>query len=102
MDKVCFSIKRFLGIVSIRSPFSALLSFIFVSNSASGVGITLSRIVENSDVGSSGWIVGGESTFNSVSDGGSPEVDGYLVTNSTTDGGFRVVLLKYDSNLFIW
>ena len=46
--------------------------------------------------------MGGESTFNSVSDGGSPEVDGYLVTNSTTDGGFRVVLLKYDSNLFIW
>ena len=89
-------------IVSIRSLFSALLSFIFVSNSASGVGITLSRIVEDSDVGSSGWIVGGESTFNSVSDGGSAEVDGYLVDNSITDGGFGVILLKYNSNLFIW
>ena len=89
-------------IVSITSLFSALLSFIFVSNSASGVGITLSRIVEDSDVHSSGWIVGGESTFNSVSDGGSAEVDGYLVDNSTTDGGFGVILLKYNSNLFIW
>ena len=41
-------------IVSIRSVFSALLSFVSVSVSTSEVGSTLGRIVEDSDVGSSG------------------------------------------------
>ena len=89
-------------IVSIRSVFSALLSFVSVSVSTSEVGSTLGRIVEDSDVGSSGWIVGCESTFNSVGGAGSAEVYGSLVANSTTDGRFGVVYLKYDSNFLVF
>ena len=34
--------------------------------------------------------------------GGSPEVDGSSVANSTTDGRFGAVRLKYDSNLLVF
>ena len=72
------------------------------SDSTSRVRSALGRIVEDPDVGSSGWIEGGESTCNSVADGGSAEVDGSSVANSTTDGRFGAVRLKYDSNLLVF
>ena len=46
--------------------------------------------------------MGCESTFNSVGGGGSAEVYGSLVANSTTDGRFGVVYLKYDSNFLVF
>ena len=46
--------------------------------------------------------MGGECTFNSVGDGGSAEVDGSSVANSTKDGGFGAIRLKYDSNLLVF